>query len=250
MKRLFVSLTLALGVIVTVYALAVHQGFFLRGAITELDQSVLDLTLVQRGETRSAAFLFFTYLANWEIIASLSLVVITLLLLARKSAIALMFAATLIAGQSLSLLFKELLSRSRPDTMHALIEQAGYSFPSGHALGSVIFYGMLAYFTAAILKRHRYHIFIATGAALLIIFIGFSRLYLGVHWFSDIIAGWILGGALLVLFTAFFKRRKTLFTASPLPPLVSKPLLILIAVILVAAEIYFISWYYLTHPLP
>lgn len=246
---IFASTILILGVFTLIYAVGVNQGFFLRNFITDLDRNVLDVVLVQRGDTRSAFFLFFTYLANWEIIASLSVVIILIMLLARKVRAMWLFITSLALGQAASLLFKYLLSRSRPDTAHALIEQGGYSFPSGHALGAFIFYGVLAYLLGALLKKHWQHILIVISTILLIGLIGASRLYLGVHWLSDVIAGWIMGGTLLIVFVVFFEHRKTLFPVVTRKPIVSLPILITSAVALSIAELIFIVWYYLAHPI-
>jgi membrane-associated phospholipid phosphatase len=93
----------------------------------------------------------------------------------------------LLLNQSLKLFF----TRPRPLLWTRLITETSYSFPSGHALGSVVLYGFLAYVLAAqfpTLSRGIY------GAAIgIITAIGFSRLYLGVHYPSDIIAGYTVG---------------------------------------------------------
>ena len=243
------SAILILGVFTLIYAIGVNQGFFLRSFITDLDRNILDVVLVQRGDTRSSFFLFFTYLANWEIIASLSIVIALIMLLARKLRAMWLFITSLALGQAASLLFKYLLSRSRPDTAHALIEQGGYSFPSGHALGAFIFYGVLAYLLGTLLKKHWQHIFIIISTILLIGLIGASRLYLGVHWLSDVIAGWIMGGTLLIVFIVFFEHRKTLFPVTDREPPASRPIVIASAITLSIAELIFIAWYYLSHPI-
>lgn len=247
--RITAILVLCVGFITIFYAVAADQDFFLRDSVVQFDQAVHDVVLIQRGDTRSAFFLFFTYLGNWEIITSIALVVLILMALWRKIRAAGMFIATLAIGQSLSLLFKYLLTRSRPNSLHALIDQGGHSFPSGHALGAVIFYGMLAYFAITLLKRHWQHIVITLSGILLIGLIGVSRLYLGVHWFSDVIAGWTLGGTLLILFIVFFENRKELFPINEHPPLIKTSLLIPVGLILALAEAAFVLWYYFSNPL-
>jgi undecaprenyl-diphosphatase len=248
-RYIFASAMLILGVFTLIYAVGVNQGFFLRNFITDLDRNVLDVVLVQRGDTRSAFFLFFTYLANWEIIASLSIVITLLMLLTRKVRAMWLFIGSLAVGQAASLLFKYLLSRSRPDTAHALIEQGGYSFPSGHALGAFLFYGVIAYFLGALLKKHWQHVLVVISTIFLIGLIGASRLYLGVHWLSDVIAGWIMGATLLIVFIVFFEHRQTLFPVTTRKPFISLPVLATATVALSIAELIFIVWYYLSHPI-
>jgi len=247
--HIFASITLILGVFAVIYTLGVSQGFFLRGFITSLDKSVLDVILLHRDAARSGFFLFFTYLGNAEIIASLSLVILLIMTLSRKVRAAWFFIIALFAGQSLSLLFKYLLVRSRPDTAHALIEQGGYSFPSGHAMGSVVFYGMLGYFLCTLLVRHRHHILVTLSTVAVIALIGISRLYLGVHWLSDVVAGWIMGSTLLIVFIVFFEHRKNLFPVVHRDPWVSRFVLIVSALLLSLAEALFIAHFFLSHPL-
>ncbi len=96
---------------------------------------------------------------------------------------------------------KPLFARSRPDLWPTLITETSYSFPSGHALGSTVLYGMIAY----LLGRHfpQYQRWFYGAAIVLVTLISFSRLYLGVHWPSDVIAGigigflWLMVGVLM-----------------------------------------------------
>ncbi len=244
------SITLVLGVFTTIYALGVSQGFFLRNAITRLDARLLDIALSQRGDTRSAFFLFFTYLGNWEIITSLAVLVVIILLLFRHRRALWFFIASLAIGQASSLLFKLLLARSRPDNAHALITQGGYSFPSGHALGSFLFYGVLAYFVFTLVRTPSQRALTVLSSLTVISLIGASRLYLGVHWLSDVVAGWIMGATLLIVFIVFFEHRKALFpTVAAIPP-PSRSFRYPFIIGLVLAECVFIAWFFLTHPLP
>ncbi|MDO8601598.1 MAG: phosphatase PAP2 family protein [bacterium] len=244
----FASLVLVFGIFTLIYALGVSQGLFLRSFITNLDKNVLDIVLVQRGDTRSGFFLFFTYLGNWEIIASLSTVILTVMLLARKIRAMWFFIIALAFGQASSLIFKYLLTRNRPDTAHALIEQGGYSFPSGHALGAFIFYGVCAYFLCTLLKK-RWQKNICTLTAIVVIgLIGLSRMYLGVHWLSDVIAGWLMGATLLIVFIVFFEHRKRLFPTIHRPTIASNQIILGISIVLTIGEIFFIWYFYISHP--
>jgi hypothetical protein len=92
----------------------------------------------------------------------------------------------------LNLVFKDMLAQPRPFILEPglnLIEASGYGLPSGHAQGSLVFFGMLA-----LLIRKRWFTVIAM---ILILLIAFSRVYLGVHFPTDILGGWFLGGCLL-----------------------------------------------------
>lgn len=119
-----------------------------------------------------------------------------------------------LAGAALlNYLLKHLFERARPD-LYRVIAETGYSFPSGHAMVSSCFYGMAAYIAgrhiASAWKRRAFY----AATALLIGTIGFSRIYLGVHYPSDIAGGYIAGGTWLAFCISFLwwwehkKRRR------------------------------------------
>ncbi|MFH1177850.1 MAG: phosphatase PAP2 family protein [Acidobacteriota bacterium] len=100
-------------------------------------------------------------------------------------------------------LIKYAVARPRPVLWETLVHPSGFSFPSGHALASATFYPLLAW---GLLRRRR----VATGVAyaigaLFALFVGFGRLYLGVHWPSDVLAGWLLGFVQSALVVAWLK---------------------------------------------
>jgi undecaprenyl-diphosphatase len=88
---------------------------------------------------------------------------------------------------------KHLVGRPRPSLWPPLVPQSGFSFPSGHALAAATFYPLLARAWAR--ARPGDEIGAWGIAILLALFIGFGRLYLGVHWPTDVLAGWALGAA-------------------------------------------------------
>jgi len=89
---------------------------------------------------------------------------------------------------------KVAVHRPRPAYATALIQHATWSFPSGHAMGSLVGYGMLAYVLVSLIRGPRQaKLYIVAGAALLIAAIGVSRLYLGVHYLSDVLGGYAAG---------------------------------------------------------
>ena len=86
---------------------------------------------------------------------------------------------------------KELVQRARPELWLRLIAEASFSFPSGHALASATLYPLLAH-DVAVHKPGWRRLAYVCGACLAL-FVGFGRLYLGVHWPTDVLAGWTLG---------------------------------------------------------
>ncbi|GAB1538425.1 hypothetical protein NUACC21_10860 [Scytonema sp. NUACC21] len=101
------------------------------------------------------------------------------------------FGIATIGAIGLNYLLKERFGRARPALWDRIVHVGHYSFPSGHAMMSMVIYGFLGYTLAKQFPQHRGKIFAAT--ILLIAAIGFSRLYLGVHWPTDVVAGYAVG---------------------------------------------------------
>jgi undecaprenyl-diphosphatase len=95
-------------------------------------------------------------------------------------------------GVLINFILKELIHRPRP-SLSPLVELSSYSFPSGHAMNSFIFYSLYIYVFFSLSKNLLARIAIITLCCLLILFIGISRIYLGVHYPTDVIAGYIGG---------------------------------------------------------
>jgi undecaprenyl-diphosphatase len=108
-------------------------------------------------------------------------------------------------------LMKSYFEKSRPDAVFRLIEVKGYTYPSGHSLSAAAIYLTIAIIGIEKLKNHR-HAWITFGSFMLLIFaIGISRIYLGVHYFSDVMAGTLLGfswACFLWTVLVFFKSRR------------------------------------------
>lgn len=92
----------------------------------------------------------------------------------------------------LSVILKNSFHRLRPDSFF-LVQETSYSFPSGHAMASMCFYGMLAFFLMREVKSWPVRLLIATFAIILSLVIGISRIYLGVHYPTDVVAGYAVG---------------------------------------------------------
>lgn len=102
------------------------------------------------------------------------------------------FAVLLVFGTVINLLLKFVYQRPRPDFFPLMFEST-YSFPSGHAMNSFIFYACLAYFINRNTKSRKIRIYTVAFFGLLVLLIGVSRIYLGVHYPSDVLAGYIAG---------------------------------------------------------
>jgi len=102
---------------------------------------------------------------------------------------------------------KLILQRPRP-TGYNLIEENGYSFPSGHSMISMAFYGFLIYLIFKKIKDKVLKYLLITLLSIVILSVGLSRIYLGVHYASDVLAGFIIGLCYLIIFTSIIKTNK------------------------------------------
>ena len=136
---------------------------------------------------------FITNLAGfWVLIA------ITIILLIINQKIGYYTLINLSCIMIINQFLKLVVMRPRPISTLRLINQNGYSFPSGHAMAATAFYGLLIYLLLK--SNHKYKLPLSILISLLIIIIGLSRIYLGVHYASDIIGGMIISMLWLIIF--------------------------------------------------
>jgi len=153
-------------------------------------------------------FSVFNYFGHWSIILLFSFFLLVAGEILRQRRKIHLFLLAVVLTLGVSEIAKYLFQRSRPDLNLALISAQGYSFPSNHAVIAVVFYGLLSYFLFQFLKREWLKKILILSLAILVFLIGGARIYLGAHWFSDVIGGWSLGLSLLILFLGFYQRWK------------------------------------------
>tara|TARA_R110002124_G_scaffold49437_9_gene144971 strand:- start:3110 stop:3823 length:714 start_codon:yes stop_codon:yes gene_type:complete len=134
-----------------------------------------------------------TALGGYPIVVLAVVIVLIALLIARKTAAAVFLAVTLISGSVVSSLLKLFFNRARPDLVDRLDQTFTSSFPSAHAMLSMIAWLTLAAIAIRFIEMRRLRIYILIAAVILALIIGSTRVYLGVHWPSDVIAGWAIG---------------------------------------------------------
>jgi len=173
---------------------AVTEDVIHHDPLTQLDLTLLAWLHARATPTGYAVFNTISLLGSPVTLTILALAV-GLVLAARREWILLGgWLAAFAGGGLLDGVLKLVIRRPRPPYADAFLQHFSWSFPSGHAMGSLIGYGMLAYVLMLLwIHRRSAQIVVALGAALLIVAIGLSRLYLGVHYFSDVVGGYAAG---------------------------------------------------------
>lgn len=117
-------------------------------------------------------------------------------------------AATAIIGSAINKTIKHTILRPRPDVSLHLIEQGGWSFPSGHSISGLLMYGLLAW----LIRRYVKDKSVANAATVILtmlwIGVGLSRIYLGVHYPTDVLGGWMLGMVIMMVTIMVIERMR------------------------------------------
>ena len=199
---LLLFLTGALGLLAFLTLASMVRG----GEVLSFDRSVLvamrsaaDPAVPVGPHWLRAAMTDITALGDTSVLTLITVAMVGYLLVARRAETALLLVFAVAGGATLSTSIKALVGRARPDVINHLVEIANASFPSGHAMNSAITYLTLGALLARTEKSRAIRVYLIAVAVVLTLLIGCSRVYLGVHWPSDVAAGWCLGGAWAIL---------------------------------------------------
>lgn len=140
-----------------------------------------------------------TALGGVTVIAFLTLAVVLYFVLDRRPRTGLYVFVAVAGGAGLTFALKFLYDRTRPSILPTEVLPADPSFPSGHAAVSAVVYLTLGLLLAGAVPKRRLKVYVVALAVALTLAVGVSRVYLGVHWPTDVLAGWALGGAWALL---------------------------------------------------
>ncbi len=147
------------------------------------------------------------FITNFGGAIFLSIATIALLLLIKNKKIGLSIFSNIVIITILNQLLKRILRRPRP-TEFRIVEETGYSFPSGHSMVSMAFYGYLIYLIYRYIENKYIKWLLIVLLSILICLIGISRIYLGVHYTSDVLGGFLLSISYLVVYISLIKNLK------------------------------------------
>jgi undecaprenyl-diphosphatase len=151
-----------------------------------------------------------TALGSAVVLTLVTAIVVGGLLLRRRTRTAFLVLAATAGGYALSSTLKDIFGRGRPDVVPHLVEEVSLSFPSGHSMVGSAFYLTLGVLLAQTVARRREKLYFVAAALFFSFLIGLSRVYLGVHYPTDVVAGWAAGTAwaLLCWSTAWWLQRR------------------------------------------
>lgn len=179
--------------------------------VANLDRGVTSGVAAARQPFLNSIFLFITTIGNTTtlIIFTVTMALYLIFNKVRIHWVIWFVLLVFLGGVIINPMIKVMVQRTRPDEAFRLLEIHSYSFPSGHSLSTIVCFGGLAYLIGQVFypDRQRMKKNLMIAAVVLSLLIAFSRVYLGVHYLTDIVAGYLLGTCLLLF---FIKLTKTL----------------------------------------
>ena len=199
----YLGLYLTVGLLISLLMLGLFIGIArsVEGEkrLTRFDREVNEYFAEHRESSPGVRRLFvvITQFGSVRVLTALAVLVAFFLLMIRRRLLAIVWLVAPAGGALLDSGLKLAFERQRPPLRDPAIYEMTMSFPSGHAMGSLIGYGLLAYLLILLLRRTWLKILAVTLLGLLVVAIGFSRIYLGAHYLSDVLAGYAVGGCWL-----------------------------------------------------
>lgn len=168
----------------------------------DLDSSVYSIVTFSKTDFLTGFYKFITFFASEIMVGLISLAFILIFKNKRYGVFAIVNAVNIVL---LNIVLKLIFMRDRPyDLM--IINESGYSFPSGHAMAALGFYGFIIYLIWHFNLSKKAKIIFTILLAILILLIGVSRIYLGVHYASDVLAGYMVSTIYLILYITFVSK--------------------------------------------
>ena len=186
-KKLFLAILFLILFLINTYLVLTNK-------LIGFDNAIYKILTSNNSQILTNYFKLFTKLGN-----SMTIIIIMccfLVILDAKNRVKL--ASILFSTAGLNKLIKIIIKRPRPSHLHLIVAK-GFSYPSGHAMGSMSLYGFLLYLVYKKIKNKYLKVFLITILIYIIITIGLSRIYLGVHYASDVIGGYLLSLSIILM---------------------------------------------------
>ncbi len=189
----------ALLAILAAIVLGLADGATEGNGLASIDPPVWQWMVDHRSPALTGPAIFVTDIGSTVSMSVIAVGTIVFLLIKRRRGDALLVAVVAAGAGLLVTLGKATVGRQRPPADYRLVTETNESFPSGHALASAAILGVVLVVLLPSVRSRAARIWIVVGVGLFVVAIGLSRLYLGVHWATDVIGGWVTGLAWLAL---------------------------------------------------
>ena len=167
------------------------------GMSSGFDNAVMEFFYGIRKPGLDTLMELITYMANWETIVIICLLLICFPQTRRKAGISVSIASLL--STLVKAVIKTAVARPRPEESFFLIEQSGFAYPSGHAMTGMAVYLLLLVLTREYITDSKKKNLLSVIFVFVAFAVGISRVYLGVHFPTDVIGGWVLGAATVIV---------------------------------------------------
>lgn len=245
------GLYLTIGVVISAISLFLFigtiQDILARDPLALADARITNLFALFRATGTSKFMLFITYMGKWQaVFLGTSLFAIVLFLLGkRRYCYSLILSVA--GGQVLVSILKNIITRQRPPLANAVIMEKSFSFPSGHAFIIFSFYLLAAYILWKLIRGRVRHAMILVLGIALIILIPMSRVYLGVHWASDVLGSVFVGMAWLSVFITYLSIQDRFGKNDMEKTLVKPEAIKIVSILFIIIWAGFLVFYYNTH---
>jgi undecaprenyl-diphosphatase len=172
-------------------------NIFNDGWVVSLDYRIMEYVYSLRSPSINSFMIWFTDFASHTMMVIMSILIVVFTLLKKKYYILAVYLITFGISLLTSSTLKVIIQRPRPG-ISPLVDVNGYSFPSGHSMSSFVFYLLLVFVIYSLSNKSRAWIYALLISVPIILLIGFSRVYLGVHYPSDAIGGYFAGSIVLI----------------------------------------------------
>lgn len=247
------GLYLTIGILITLFFVylffGIVQDYIGQEKLVQFDLRVINLFSTLRTEKLNHQALFITYLAKGEIITTGVIIFSLILILIKKWRFLITLLISVVGGELFVWIIKNIVNRPRPPLTNALVTETTYSFPSGHTFVAIAFYGLLVYLIIQS-ERNKFLKIISFLVGLsIILLVGLSRIYLGAHWPSDVLASFVAGAAWLTVIITSLKIKKKFNPPTQLNFHFKKITIFISSVFLTLLWFIFTVSFYFTHPL-
>lgn len=196
---LIIFLEIIVGILITVLSIVLFIK--IRNEVWETDFQTFDTQIINyfyqfRGPILNQIMIFISFVGG-QLMVALAIIFTSVLLIKKHKREAFLFAFILVMAAIIDNVLKDIYQRPRP-YFYPLVVESDYSFPSGHAMDSFVFYATLSYLFFHFTKNKALSVMASIFSVFMIGLVGLSRVYLGVHYPSDVLAGYVGGLAWFV----------------------------------------------------